>query len=304
MFTMTVEEGERLMQMKALVAVGLMLSAVLLVGVEASAEGVGESDSFHGPVGLQLYSLRDQFKEDGVSKTLDVVQDWGFKYVEVAGTYGMAIPEFKAELDKRGLVPIGSHFPFNRLSDDIDGVIKEAKQLGIKYVGCAWIGHKSPFDKEQCLAAAKVFNAAGRALAKEGMKFYYHNHGYEFYKHGDGTLFDLLIESTDPTCVYYQMDVLWTVLPAQDPVKLLKKYPNRWLLLHLKDLKQGVETGSLAGKTDLTNDVALGTGQVNWPSLLQASQEVGVKYYFIEDESPTVIQQVPKSLRFLEKVSF
>ena len=60
------------------------------------------------------------------------------------------------------------------------------------------------------------------------------------------------------------MDVLWTVLPAQDPVKLLRKYPDRWLLFHLKDLKKGVPTGSLAGTTDLTNDVALGTGQVDW----------------------------------------
>ena len=104
--------------------------------------GVGESKSFHGPVGLQLYSLRDQFKEHGVAPMLDQVAKWGFKYVEVAGTYGMSITEFKAELDKRGLVPIGSHFPYERLRDDIAGVIRDAKELGLIYVGCAWIGHQ------------------------------------------------------------------------------------------------------------------------------------------------------------------
>ena len=282
----------------------LLAVAMTVVHGDAVAAAVGQGQSYKGPTGLQLYSLRNQFKEQGVGPTLDQVKKWGFKYVEVAGTYGLTPTEFKAELDKRALVPIGSHFPYNRLSDDIAGIIREAKELGIIYVGCAWIGHKAPFDEKQCRAAAEVFNRAGKALAKAGFKFYYHNHGYEFYPHGDGTLFDLLMAETDPRYVYYQMDVLWTIFPAQDPAKLLEKYGDRWLLLHLKDLKKGVPTGSLTGHTDLTNDVALGTGQVDWPALFRATQKVGVKYYFIEDESPTVLNQVPKSLRFLEQLAF
>lgn len=289
--------------MRAIICAGsLVLALVAVFPMHASAEGVGESKSFHGPVGLQLYSLRDQFKKDGVQPTLDLVVKWGFKYVEVAGTYGMSTADFKAELEKRGLVAIGSHFPYEQLRDDIAGVIRDAKELGLLYVGCAWIGHQAPFDEKQCRAAADVFNKAGKALAEHGMKFYYHNHGYEFYPHGDGTLFDLLVAETDPKYVFFQMDVLWTVFPAQDPVKLLEKYPDRWLLFHLKDLKKGVKTGSFSGGTDLTNDVTLGTGQVNWPTLLRAAQKVGVKYYFIEDESPTVVDQIPQSLRFLEHV--
>ena len=283
--------------------VGLLIASAV-AGTSVLAAGIGEGKSYRGPTGLQLYSLRDQFKQQGVAPVLDQVRAWGFKYVEVAGTYGMTTAEFKAELDKRGLVPIGSHYPYDRLRDDIGGVIRDAKELGLIYVGCAWIGHKSPFDEKQCRVAAEVFNNAGKALAEQGMKFYYHNHGYEFYPHGDGTLFDLLMAETDPHYVYFQMDVLWTVFPGQSPAKLLEKYPNRWLLLHLKDLKKGVPTGSLAGHTDLTNDVALGTGQVDWPSLFRASQKIGVKYYFIEDESPTVVEQIPHSLRFLEQLEF
>jgi sugar phosphate isomerase/epimerase len=279
-----------------------VLAAVIAAGSAASAAGVGESATFKGPVGLQLYSLRDMFAKQGVPATLDLVKQWGFKYVELAGTYGMTPAEFKAELDKRGLVGIGGHAPYGRLRDDIQGVIREAKELGQKYVGCAWIDHEGAFDEKECLAAAKVFNAAGKALADAGMKFYYHNHGYEFEPYKQGTLFDLLLEKTDPRYVWIQMDVLWTVLPGQDPAALLKKYPDRWLLLHLKDLKKGVPTGSLSGHTDLTNDVTLGSGQVKWPELLRAAQEVGVKYYFIEDESPTVVDQVPQSLKFLSQV--
>ena len=120
----------------------------------------------------------------------------------------------------------------------------------------------------------------------------------------DQTLFDLLMAETDPRYVFFQMDVLWTVFPGQDPVQLLQKYPNRWLLMHLKDLKKGVPTGSLSGHTELTNDVALGTGQVEWPALLRAAQKIGIKYYFIEDESPSVVKQVPQSLRFLETLKY
>ena len=126
---------------------------------------------------------------------------------------------------------------------------------------------QGPVTAKQCREAARVFNRAGAALAKHGIKFYYHNHGYEFQPYEQGTLFDLLVTETDPKTVFFQMDVLWTVLPGQDPVRLLEKYPDRWLLMHLKDLKKGVPTGSLTGGTALTNDVALGTGQVQWPAL-------------------------------------
>jgi sugar phosphate isomerase/epimerase len=65
-----------------------------------------------------------------------------------------------------------------------------------------------------------------------------------------------------------------------------------------------VPTGSLTGGTSLTNDVALGSGQVQWPALFRAAQKAGIKYYFIEDESPTVLQQLPRSLRFLESLEW
>lgn len=270
----------------------------------APAAEVGTSKSFRGPVGLQLYSLRDMMKQQGPTAVLDQTKQWGFKYVEVADLGGLSPAKFRAELDKRGLEPIGKHFPYGKLRDDIAGVIAEAKGLGLPYFGCAWIDHQSPFDEKQCREAAAVFNRAGKAAAEHGMKFYYHNHGYEFAPCGDGTLFDLLASQTDPKFVSFQMDVLWTVHPGQDPVKLIEKYPGRWLLLHLKDLRKGVATGLNAKPIALTDDVALGTGQIVWPALLDACQKAGVKYYFIEDESPTVVRQVPKSLRFLESVEF
>jgi sugar phosphate isomerase/epimerase len=99
------------------------------------------------------------------------------------------------------------------------------------------------------------------------------------------------------------MDVLWTQFPGQDPAALLEKYGSRWELMHLKDLKKGVP-GDMSGKTDKTNDVALGSGQLDFPAVLKAAKKAGVKWYFIEDESPTVMDQIPVSLKFLESVSW
>ena len=265
---------------------------------------MGTSKSFRGPTGLQLYSLRDMQKTQGVEATLDKAVAFGFKYVEVADLGKLSPADFKKQLDRRGLVPIGRHFPFDQLRDNIEGVIRDAKALELPYVGCAWIPHQGRFTAKRCREAAAVFNQAGAALARHGIKFYYHDHGYEFEPYESGTLFDLLVRETDPKTVFFQMDVLWTVFPGQDPAGLLDKYPHRWLLMHLKDLRKGVPTGSLSGGTVLTNDVTLGTGQVQWPALLAAAQKAGVKYYFIEDESPSVLQQIPKSLKFLESVEW
>ena len=151
---------------------------------------------------------------------------------------------------------------------------------------------------------AAVFNHAGEVLAKHGLKFFYHCHGFEFQPHGDGTLMDLIIQETNPKSVCYEMDILWVVFPGHDPAKLLAQYPDRWKLIHLKDLKKGVATGFLTGKTDVANDVALGTGQMNWSSILAAAKKAGVKYYFIEDESPSSEAQIPQSLAFLSQVKF
>jgi sugar phosphate isomerase/epimerase len=87
-------------------------------------------------------------------------------------------------------------------------------------------------------------------------------------------------------------------------VQLLEKYAGRWKLMHLKDLKKGIATGSLSGKTDVANDVPLGTGQMNWSAIFTAARKNGVQHYFIEDESPTSMEQIPQSLTFLRGNGF
>jgi sugar phosphate isomerase/epimerase len=280
-----------------------MAATMALFSVTANAGPAGTGDSFKGPLGLQLYSLRDQFAKD-VPGTMAKVKEFGFTQVELAGTYGKTPEEFNALLKANNLKAVAGHFGYERFRDDPEGVAKEAKALGLEYAGVAWVPHTGQVNEEWIRETAKVFNRAGEVLAKNGLKFYYHNHGYEFVPHGDGTLFDLLVAETKPEFVSFQMDVMWTFFPGQDPAKLMTKYGNRWALMHIKDLKKGVATGALTGGTDTKNDVVIGTGQVNWPALLAASKKAGVKYYFIEDESPSVLEQVPQSLKYLEQVKF
>jgi len=287
------------MKFQTALLTGLFAVAPLML----TAAPVGIGPSFKGELGLQLYSLRDQFKKD-VPGTLDQVKTFGFRYAELAGTYGMSSEQFIQQLDKRGITPIASHFGYERYRDDLAAVVQEAKALKLKYAGVAWIPHDEPFTEKTCREAIALFNKAGAALAKEGIKFFYHVHGYEFQPHGAGTLLDLLISETDPKLVSYEMDIFWVVFPNQDPVKLFEKYGNRWELVHLKDMKKGTERGALTGHTDVSNDVAIGTGLMDMPAILKAAKKAGVKWYFIEDESPSVLDQIPVSLKYLETVKF
>jgi sugar phosphate isomerase/epimerase len=254
-------------------------------------------------IGLQLYSLRAQFGKD-VPGTLEQVRSFGIKYVETHSTYGLTPEKFRVELDSKGLKAIAGHFAYERCRDDIEGVARDAKILGEEYVGCAWIPHKDPFDEKTCREAIMVFNRAGEALAKHGLKFFYHTHGYEFLPYGKGTLFDQMMAETKPQFVHYEMDVFWIVHPGQDPVKLLEKYGSRFELMHIKDMKKGTPTGLFTGHADVSSNVTLGTGTLDWPGIFKAAKKAGVKWYFIEDESAVSVQQIPESLKFLNGLKF
>ena len=294
--------------MKSLKFVALACVAALTVGFLAgcaTTKTAGTGASFKGPIGLQLYSLRADFKKD-VPGTMAKVGGYGIKYVELASTYDMAPDKFLALLDANGLKAVSGHFNYDMYRTNAEEVAHQAQALGLKYAGCAWISHdrNAPFDEKKTREAAAVFNHAGEVLAAHGIKFFYHTHGYEFQPYKDGTLFDLLMAETNPKLVRYQMDVFWIVHPGQDPVKLLGKYGNRFELMHVKDMKAGTEHNLTGGTKDLNNDVQVGTGIMDWPAILGAAKKAGVKWYFIEDESDAAAQHIPGSLKYLEAVKF
>src|SRR5438045_5784789 len=124
-----------------MVLTGCLAAGVVFLSGCQNGSPSGAGSTFKGPVGLQLYSLREQFKKD-VPGTLDEVKSFGIKYAELAGTYDMPPEKFKAELAQRGIEPISGHFPYEKYRDDVESIAKEAEALGLKYAGCAWIPHE------------------------------------------------------------------------------------------------------------------------------------------------------------------
>jgi sugar phosphate isomerase/epimerase len=176
-------------------------------------------------------------------------------------------------------------------------VIGDASMLGASFVRVAWVPHQAPFGLVQAEEAALTFNSAGQVLRDRGLTFCYHNHGYEFTPHDSGTLFDLIVQRTNPDAVSFELDVLWAHFPGQDPAELLDRYPERFRLMHLKDLRRGI-VGDLTGHTAPENDVALGEGQLDLPRILRSAQNTRIEHYYIEDESPDFARQVPRSLAY------
>ena len=249
--------------------------------------------------GMEAYTYRESFKKD-VAATLDTIKSLGITELESSPNPNGLSPEaFRKMLDDRNMTCPAIGAGYEDIVKDPAEVARKAKVLGAKYVMVAWIPHKKEFTLEDAQKAAADFNRAGKVLSENGVTLCYHNHGYEFQPYKNGTLFDYLAENTNPKYLSFEMDMLWAFHGGQDPVKMLNKYGNRWKLLHLKDLRKGVK-GDLTGNTPTENDVVLGTGQLDVPAILKAAKKVGVKHYFIEDESPQWYKQVPQTMSYLK----
>ena len=248
-------------------------------------------------VGLQLYSLRNQFKED-IPSTLKLINDWGISVLEGGDSYGMPEEEFKGLLAKNNLNVVSIGAGFNDLANTPEEVVKKAKSYGATYVMCAWIPHDgNNFGISDAQKAVEVFNTAGELFRKNGLKLAYHAHGFEFRPYKAGTLFDYMAENAK--YFDFEMDVYWVHHAGVDPLKLLKKYPSKFILMHLKDMQKGTKKDN-TGHADVETNVVLGTGEVDIAGVVAEAKKLGIKYMFIEDECSRVVEQVPKSLEYLK----
>lgn len=277
-----------------------MKSLLRLALVPLLAAALHAAD-FRDNLGLQLYSLRAQTKES-TTGALDIAKSYGIKEVEVAGTGDLSPEKFAEELKKRGLVPVSGHFGYNLFEKDAAAVIRDAKTLGLKYVNVPYppVGKDKMFDEALAKKTAAKFNEWGQLCKAAGIRFGYHPHGLEFRPTASGeTVFDILMRETKPDLVSFQMDVYWVHYAGQDPVKLLEKYPGRWVTMHIKDMLKDLATGVHTGGTPPTAKVTVGQGQIDYKRILAAGQKAGIKHYFLEDETPTPLQCIPDSFTYL-----
>ncbi len=288
--------------MKNITLIGLIL---LLITACSTTTKVAQKGTpiFTAPVGVQAYSFRNYFPKD-IPGTLDRIQSMGI--TEIEGDSGkMPAEMYKKMCDQRGITIPSTGAQFKELAEDPMSIVTKAKTLGANYVMCAWIPHGElgSFNIEDANKAIEVFNAAGKILKENGLTFCYHAHGYEFKPHGNGTLLDHIITSTNPEYVNFEMDTYWIQFGGGDPVALLKKYSDRWKLLHLKDMKKGT-VKNLTGNSNVENNVPLGTGEIDMAGILKEAKKIGIAHYFIEDESSAVVAQVPKSIAYLKSLKY
>lgn len=262
--------------------------------------GVGQSFSkmMKSKPAIVSYTFRKQFAQD-MPGTLDYIKSIGIDNIEFSNLFGQVAEDIRTMMDRRGIRCTSFGVSYDDIMNKRAGVIENAKKLGASYVRVAWIPHSSPWTLENAKQTAAVFNEIGKDLKSHGLTFAYHNHGYEFQPYGDGTLFDVLMKETNPDYVSYEIDILWVQHPGQDPARLIKKYPNRFKLMHVKDLKKGV-VGDLSGQTPTENDVTLGTGQIDIKKVLKAARKSSIEHFYIEDENDNSWNQVPQSIAFLK----
>jgi len=250
------------------------------------------------PLGLQLYSLRDQLKKD-VPGTLKQVKDWGFEEVE---TYTDFAANIAGALKDAGLRSSAMHVGYDRLQKDMSGVLKDADTLGVRTVINPYLPHKArPFaSREEIQKAAEDFASWSTQCRAAGKRFGYHIHGQEFGPAPEGTLFDVLAKQSGPE-VGFEADVFWVTVGGADPLKLMAKYPGRIWFTHLKDMSKAAAAEVPRAEYNKLN-VVLGTGKIDIKGIVAAGAKAGVEMHYIEDESADVLSQVPKSMAYYKSL--
>lgn len=264
---------------------------------------IAQTPLYKAALGIAPYTFRKSFP-NGVAATLDTIKMMGFTEIEGGGGR-MSAEEYKKLCDERGLSIPSTGAGYEQLirsPEALDSIISRAKIFGAKYVMISWIPHANGvFTFENAKKAVEDFNRAGKTLKESGITLCYHAHGYEFQPYENGTLLDYIFKNTNPEYVSFEMDVFWIQFGGGDPVALLKKYGNRWKLMHLKDMKPGTKK-DLTGLTGGESNVPLGEGELDIPGILKEANKIGIKHFFIEDESDHVITQVPKSIAYLKSL--
>ncbi len=248
-------------------------------------------------IDLQLYSVRDDIKKD-FTGTIEQVGKIGFTGVEAAGYsegkfYNLTPVQFKSAIEKNGMTVLSSHTG-KALDRDIsktnweatwkwwDQCIADHKAAGMKYIVVPSM--PAPKTLADLKAYCDYFNQIGERCNKQGIRFGYHNHSSEFNELEGQRIYDFMLKNTDPSKVFFEMDVYWVVRGGQSPVEYFEKYPGRFEILHIKDHK---ELGQ--------------SGMVGFDAIFRHAAVGGMKHAVVEVEAYnfTPIESIRKSYDYL-----
>ncbi len=228
-------------------------------------------------LGVQLYTLRSLLETE-VNETLAQVAQIGYQTVETAGFYGLTAPQMRQRLDTNGLSTPSGHYPLEQLRGGGFGQIASAaRALGQQFVVCPYLAEGARGSLDAYRALADEFNQIGRRLQEEDLRFAYHNHDFEFDAFGgDVPAYDVLLDSTDPDLVAFEMDIYWVYAAGYEPLQYVERYPGRFPLFHLKD-------GTAPPEKEMVN---VGAGAIDFAALLAEAEQAGLEYTFVEHDNP------------------
>ena len=234
------------------------------------------------PIGLQLYTVRDELQKD-VPGTIKKVAAVGYKEVEIYDLYGMSPVQFTKLLKDNGLTAVSGHYLLDVEKTQWEKKVGEAKELGLKYMVHAILDPDQRKSLDDYKRHVDLFNKIAEQGQKAGVQFCYHNHNFEFQKFDGVTVYDYLFKHLDPHLVQFEMDCFWVTHAGQDPVALFKRHPGRFPLLHIKDLKAGnPPTTEFDAKMGLFAEV--GKGTIDWKRIFTAAPQGGMKHFFVEQD--------------------
>jgi sugar phosphate isomerase/epimerase len=251
------------------------------------------------PIGLELYTVRQQYLKDPKG-TLQQVAAIGYQEVELFTMANQKPADLKAMVEAAGLKAPSGHTSAESLAGDVDALAASFREAGLDYMICAFPGHKPGtaqpmvriagrphepmFTQDDYKWMAETFNKAGEKCKQAGLQLGYHCHNLDFVTFDGEPALDYLLGNTDPKLVQLEMDCYWVTRAGKDPVAYLKKYAGRVPILHIKDMKPGLKpTTSITegGDDDFTE---VGKGVIDWKRIFAAAPEGGVKHYFVEQD--------------------
>jgi sugar phosphate isomerase/epimerase len=259
-------------------------------------------------IGIQLYTVADMLRTDP-DGTIAGIARIGYKTVEIPSYLGKTPKQLREVFDKNGLKCTAAHIGMNPGTDaapglrgDLARLAADMHVLGATHVyapsmaipmdidlkaganeGYAFISRVADaMGPDRWKRMAGELSEIGRKLKASGIGFGYHNHNYEFVKVGDRTGFDILVTESDPAHVNFELDVGWAAAAGQDPTALFQKHSGRYSGIHIKDIK-----ASTTPNTNLKMDpTEVGSGRLDWKTILPAAYKAGVRQYFLEQEPP------------------
>jgi len=261
-------------------------------------------------VGLQLYTVRGAMKSD-FDGTVAKVAQVGYTEVEFAGYFDHSPKDIRALLDKCGLTSPSCHVPYSTVTDKLAEQIEMSHVIGHKYIVCPWIDEKQRAEPDGYKRAAEAFDKAGEQTRKAGIQFAYHNHTFEFQPSaalGGKLPYDFLLEATKPENVKMEMDLCWISVAGKDPIAYFNKYPGRFPLVHVKDMKslpKGEEGPTASPDKEMANMTEVGSGVIDWKHIFANSGNAGIQHYFVEHDFPKdPWVSITKSFEYLHNLRF